>query len=128
LFNRAVTPEIQTNDPASTVTATLNGAPFTSGTVVTADGNYTLNASATDALGHTGTATTNFIIDRTPPVVKITAPLTGVVIGDRVEVRGTAGDSVFASVNGIPVTLGADGSFILPSLPLDLGTTSIVAV
>ena len=127
LFNRPVTPEIQIDDAKATISATLNGAPFTSNTTVTADGNYTLSATATDTLGHTGRADTTFVIDRTPPVVKITSPVTGIVTSDHVEVRGTAGDAISATVNGIPVTLAADGSFVLPSLPLDLGTTPIVA-
>jgi len=138
LFNRSVTPEIKVNDPAATIAATLNGAPFnvtpTSGTTITADGNYALAASATDALNHTGHADTTFIIDRTPPVVKITSPAAGVVtpleqggIGIHIEVRGTAGDAVSATVNGIPVTLAADGTFVLPSLPVDFGTTPVVA-
>ena len=127
LFNRSVTPELRSSDATATITATLNSAPFTSGTAVTADGNYTLSATATDALNHSGHADTTFVIDRTPPLVKITSPASGVVSADHVEVRGTAGDSISASVNGIPVTLAADGTFILPSLPLEFGTTPIVA-
>jgi len=127
LFNRPVTPEIKVNDSGATIAATLNGAPFSSLTTITADGNYALAASATDALNHTGHVDTTFIIDRTPPVVKITSPAAGVVTSDHLEVRGTAGDAVSATVNGIPVTLAADGTFVLPSLPIDFGTTPIVA-
>ena len=127
LFNRAVTPELKVNDPAATISATLNGAPFTSGTTVTADGNYSLIVAATDALHHTGHADTTFVIDRTPPVVKITSPAAGVITTDHPEVRGTAGDAIAATVNGIPVTLNADGTFVLPSLPIDFGTIAIVA-
>jgi len=128
LFNRAVTPEIKSSDSAATIAATLNGSPFVSGTTVTADGNYSLGATATDAQNHVGHADTTFVIDRTPPVVKITSPVAGIVTSDHVEVRGTAGDAVSAAVNGIAVTLAADGSFVLPSLPLDFGaTTPIIA-
>jgi RHS repeat-associated protein len=127
LFNRTVTPVVRSNDPSATVTATLDGAPFTSGTTITTDGAHKLTGTATDALSHSGTAEVNFTIDRTPPVVKITAPLAGTIRSDQVEVRGTAGDAVAASVNGQPVTLAADGTFVLGSLLLEFGDNSIVA-
>ena len=127
LFNRTVTPVIRSSDPSATVSATLDGTPFTSGSTISADGAHKLIGTATDTFGHAGTAEVNFTIDRTPPVVKITAPAAGTIRSDQVEVRGTAGDAVTASVNGQPVVLGADGSFVLDSLPLDVGTNAIVA-
>ncbi|HVS32819.1 MAG TPA: Ig-like domain-containing protein [Thermoanaerobaculia bacterium] len=127
LFNRPITPTLRAVDLQATVSATLNGSPFPSGTTITADGDYTLRATATDSLGHIGTAEATFTIDRTPPVVKITSPATGIVQADRVEVRGNAGDSVSATVNGQPVTLAADGSFIVESVLLDVGENTISA-
>ena len=127
LFNRSVTPVIRSADLQATIAATLNGATFTSGTTISSDGAYTLHATATDALGHAGTAEATFTIDRTPPVVTITSPVESTVQADHVEVRGTAGDSISATVNGQPVTLAADGSFVVPSFDLEVGPNGIVA-
>lgn len=46
--------------------ATLNGSPFTSGTTVSDEGDYTLVVSQ---LSGSATATAHFVIDKTPPVV-----------------------------------------------------------
>jgi len=126
LYSRAVTPIVKATDGA-TIAATLNGAAFTSGASVDAEGEYRLIANATDDVGHTGTAETTFTIDRTAPVVHITSPSAGSVSTDLIEVRGTATNAIAAEVNGIPVTLEANGAFVLPSLPIELGTTQIVA-
>ena len=127
LYTRAVTPEIKVDDATATLSATLNGAPFTSGTTITADGDYRLTASATDSLGHTGTAERVFTIDRTAPSVQITFPQSGSVSATQVEVRGVATNAVTADVNGNPVLLDANGNFVLPTLHLEFGTTRIVA-
>ncbi|MGZ7078550.1 MAG: Ig-like domain-containing protein, partial [Thermoanaerobaculia bacterium] len=127
LYNRAVTPVIRSSDSDATVSAKLNDVSFTSGTTISADGDYRIAATATDRFGHAGTADTTFTIDRTPPVVKITSPASGTVQSDHVQVRGTATGAVSASINGQPVTLAADSSFVLDSLALDVGTNAIVA-
>jgi len=131
IYSRVVTPEIKVNDsgatPTATLNATLNGAPYTSGTPVTADGDYRLIATATDTLNHIGTAETLFTIDRTVPTVRITFPLSGPVSADQIEVRGTATSAVVADVNGIPVALDPNGLFVLPTLNIELGTTRIIA-
>src|SRR5207244_5004470 len=72
LFNRTVTPVIHVNDLSATIAATLDGAPFSSGTTISAEGAHRLAATATNSLGHAGSAAVNFTIDRTPPVVRIT--------------------------------------------------------
>jgi len=127
IYTRPVTPVIKVNDTAATLTATLNSATFTSGTTITADGEYRIIATATDSLNHTGRAETVFTIDRTAPSVTITFPQSGPVSAETIEVRGTATNAVNADVNGYPVALGANGSFVLPTLHLELGTTRIVA-
>ncbi|HEX2836340.1 MAG TPA: Ig-like domain-containing protein [Thermoanaerobaculia bacterium] len=127
LFNRAVTPVIRTAGGAqATIVATLNGAPFTTGTTITGDGAYTLSATATDDLGHSGSAQATFTIDRTAPVVTITAPLDGASVqSDRVEVRGSVGDAIAALANGVPVTIGNGGAYAI-ELPLEYGPSPIV--
>jgi RHS repeat-associated protein len=128
-YNRAVTPVVRASDPDATVAATLNGAPYTSGTTISADGSYTIVATATDQFGHSGRAEASFSIDRTPPLVTIATPADGATIrADRVDVRGNAGDSVSATINGQPLTLAADGSFAFNGFPLDLGPTPLDVV
>src|SRR3974377_1142242 len=66
VFFRAVTPVVRSNDVAATVKATLNGATFASGTPVSASGDYTLSATATDSFGHTGSGTGSFKVGLRP--------------------------------------------------------------
>ncbi len=58
VYNQAVTPSFNSG------TALLNGAAFTSGTTVTADGDYTLTVN-----NSIGTTTIHFTVDAHPPVV-----------------------------------------------------------
>ncbi len=131
VYTRAVAPVVRSNDAKATITATLNGQPFTSGTSIANDGSYTLTAKAQDASGNeSATATAAFRIDRSGPVVKITSPSNGAVINaDSVEVRGTAtgGDVRSVTVNGVAATLASDGAFTA-RVPLDLGPNLLTAV
>ncbi|MFK0525059.1 InlB B-repeat-containing protein [Paenibacillus illinoisensis] len=58
VYNQAVTPSFNSG------TALLNGAAFTSGTTVTADGDYTLAVT-----NNIGTTTIHFTVDTHPPIV-----------------------------------------------------------
>ncbi len=74
LFKLPVTPVITATDdfdPSPTITATLNGVPFTNGTTITADNSYTLIATAEDAAGNRRQETRHFTIDTTPPTVEV---------------------------------------------------------
>jgi RHS repeat-associated protein len=127
-FARSVRPIIRANDPAAAISATLNGAAFTSGTTIATDGSYSLNATATDSVGHTGTATATFTIDRTAPVVTITSPVNDAsVTMSSVEVRGTfTGSDVAAiTVNGIDAIRSAN-TFVA-TVALEEGTNVITA-
>ncbi len=67
-YNNDITPVITVTDAnLNNQTVTLNGASFTSSSVVSAEGNYTLVASADDAAGNTIMKIVNFVIDKTPP-------------------------------------------------------------
>ncbi len=117
-----VTPQIQVTDlhPA-TVTVRLNGAPFTSGTAVTAEGSYTLQVTATDAAGNTAAATRTWNIDKAPPVITITGVSEGDLRNEVVTPAFNATDlhlsSVTATLNGQPFISGTPvstlGSFTL---------------
>ena len=131
VYTRAVAPVVRSNDAGATVTATLNGQPFASGTSISSDGSYTLAAKAQDASGNeSATVTAAFRIDRSGPVVKIASPASGAVINaDSVEVRGTAtgGDVRSVTVNGLAATLAGDGAFSARAA-LDLGPNVLAAI
>jgi YVTN family beta-propeller protein len=66
-YNTTVTPTAVSSDPSATVTATLDGLPFMLGGDVSAEGTYTLVASATDPAGNAASATVVFAILVEPP-------------------------------------------------------------
>ncbi|MDF2724252.1 MAG: hypothetical protein K0Q59_3927, partial [Paenibacillus sp.] len=78
--------------------ATLNGAPFTSGTTVSDEGDYTLVVTQ---LSGTATATAHFVIDKTPPVVAGVAE--GAVYREARTITFAGGS---ATLNGSPFTSG----------------------
>jgi RHS repeat-associated protein len=53
------------------VTATLDGADFTSGTEVSTEGAHTLVVTALDAAGNTATRTVRFVLDLMAPVIQV---------------------------------------------------------
>src|SRR6185295_16722031 len=55
------------------VSATLDGAPFTSGTLVTSEAVHTLVVTATDRAHHTATETRSFVVDKHAPAVTLLA-------------------------------------------------------
>ncbi|MFJ7951291.1 S-layer homology domain-containing protein [Lysinibacillus sp. NPDC096418] len=77
-------------------TATLNGAAFTNGTIVSADGNYTL--VVTDAVGNTTTVT--FLIDKTAPQISVVSIKSNNVdptkakVGDTITLTITTNESI----------------------------------
>src|SRR5204862_7216697 len=123
LFNRAVTPLIRSNKSGVTPTATLHGAPYALGTPITADGAYTLAAAATDAPGHSSSATAAFSIDRTPPSITITAT----VSGDHADVRGTVGGGDVERVSVNSIIAAVSGGAYTATVPLEIGPSTIVA-
>ena len=76
LYKASVTPVITITGQTSQ-TITLNGAAFTSGTPVTAEGAYTLVATASDEAGNTTAKTVAFEIDLTAPEITVTGVADG---------------------------------------------------
>ena len=114
-----VTPEFSASDdidPSPTVTATLNGDGFTSGTEVSELGEHELIVTAVDASGNEAELAVNFEIveveDTTPPVITLTGVTEGQVIvsPDTVTPVFSASDDtdpnpiVVATLNGEPFT------------------------
>jgi RHS repeat-associated protein len=131
VYTRAVEPVVRVFDDGVTFSATLNGAPFTNGTVVSDNGTYTLSATATDTEFDTNNSITRrFTIDRTAPAVKILSPANGATFAneiDRTPVVASSSDASTVTINGIAAAKQSDGNW-LASVPLDLGENDIVAV
>ncbi|MEW6070802.1 MAG: fibronectin type III domain-containing protein [Candidatus Thermoplasmatota archaeon] len=73
-YNADIMPVIAVTDANRNITSiTLNGTPFTSGTKITDEGNYTLNIEATDKANNSAARTIFFVIDKTAP-----APITNI--------------------------------------------------
>jgi subtilase family serine protease/flagellar hook assembly protein FlgD len=116
----------------ATLTATLDGQPWVSGTPVASEGAHRIDAVATDRAGNQALATLRFTLDRTPPTVQFTAPPAGaVVLLDRVTMVGqTEPQAQVRVANGAySVLLGADadGVFVAADVPLSIGDNPITA-
>ncbi len=91
-FSGDIRPEITVEDdidPSPLWSATLDGIPFESGTLVTGEGSHTIEAQASDSAGNEASAIVSFTIDKTPPEVTVT-------------LEGTTPDGVFYSTEVIP--------------------------
>lgn len=129
VYTRGVRPEVRVFEEGVTFTATLDDAPFTNGTEVSANGPHTISATATDpAYGTSRSITRHFTIDRSGPVVTITSPADGANIdAPATDVRVTATDAIAITVNGIVADKQQDGSWLAPAVPLEIGENLLVA-
>ena len=121
VFLRAVKPIVRVNDSEADLVATLDGNPFTSGTEISTNGQYTLAANATDALDRTTSATVSFTVDIAEgPVVEITSPGDGTTVaGSTVTVSGSvSGDQPTVSVNGVDAVV-TGGTWTAADVPLE---------
>ncbi len=129
LVNAAVTPLIEVSDATAVNTsATLNGAPFASGTAIAGEGSYLLAVTATDAAGNQATLERTFRIDLTPPVLSGIKPAAGSVIANASPpLSGASDDAVTVTVNGAAATVTA-GTFTFPGLALGEGANTLTIV
>src|ERR1051326_8179388 len=134
LYNRAVTPVVNATEAAATLSATLDGAAYDpAGRVVATEGSHTITATATDGYGHTTNppVSVTFTVDLHGPAVTIATPADQAVINAAtVDVHGTAsgGDVDHVTVNNLPATLAADGTFTATAVPLEVGENLITAL
>jgi hypothetical protein len=91
-----------TDDHLATLSATLDGSPYASGSPVTAEGTHVLVVSATDAAGNASTANVTFTLDRTPPVIDLDAPSNGAYTRHPVTITFEATD---ANLDAVAATL-----------------------
>ena len=111
-YDAAVTPGASSSDthPAS-FTVTLDGAPFTPGTAVAAEGRHVLVATAIDQAGNRTARTVTFHVDRTAPALAVAAPdPSGTWVRGVLDVTVIADDAMqaFGSL-GSDITVSATG-------------------
>ncbi len=130
-FLRPVRPEARASDSTATVTATLNGAPFTSGAEIAQSGSYHLVANASDGWGRTAHAEASFTLDlNAGPQIAVTSPADGAVLpGPTVRIEGTvSGDAPTVTVNGTAAVV-TGGTWAVAALPLEPDVAnSLVAI
>jgi hypothetical protein len=118
----ALAPTVTIEDANLTTSSVdLDGAPFTSGTEVSAEGDHTLTATAEDAGGRATTRIARFTLDFTLPVVSLSGvtegtrftsaptPIFSATDANLLLVSATLNGGAFAS--GTPI--GADGAYTL---------------
>jgi YD repeat-containing protein len=107
LFNRAVTPVIAVTDASPvTVTATLDGAAFASGTAVAAPGTHQLAVTAQDEADNEATIAIGFEIDTAPPVFGVIQPAAGTVTASlQVTLQGKVTGAASVTVDEQPAAL-----------------------
>lgn len=130
LFNRDVVPVLDTSGGTEPVAldATLDGAPFTSGSTVAGDALHLLEVSAEDADGFLAQRTVHFTIDTVGPVFLSVAPPEGFVTGaSSVTLSGEVSGATALTVNGASVGL-INGLFTSAPLPLAEGPQSFLLV
>ena len=105
----ASTTSVSVNGVAASLDGSSGSSQFSrtfTATVPVADGSVTLEATATDAAGNTGSASRTITVDSVAPALTLTAPAAGLVTSQAsVSVRGTVQDST-------PVTLTIDGAAV----------------
>jgi hypothetical protein len=116
-----VTPAISVVDASSFVAViTLDGQPFVSGTLVSAEAPHTLQVTAKDFFSNTSFQQVRFTIDKTPPVITMNGVVDGAIVGTPVTLTFSATDANLASVtstlNGVPLSSGdtasTEGSYV----------------
>lgn len=119
-----VVPVITITDASSFVSsATMDQAPFASGTTVSAEGDHVLTVEATDSWGNATGAVVHFTIDTTPPEISVTGVTDGEARSSPVAPAFTATD---AHLSG-PATATLDGGTFTSDTSVDaLGTHQLV--
>jgi RHS repeat-associated protein len=125
LVNHDVSLLVRANDASNvTVNATLDGAAYTSGTTISAEGAHTLAVTAVDCAGLQAQKTLQFTIDRTPPTISNLAPAAGTTVGGAPNaIAGTASEAATVSLAGTALSGSTDAAknFSIASVPFAEG-------
>lgn len=115
-YNASVTPLISIIEAnLSGTSIALNGVPFTSGTVVANDGQYTLAAYADDLAGNTANVDVNFIVDTQAPTVVVT----GITEGTSYKTEVTPLISI-SDTNLVTQTVTLNGQAYISGTPVNI--------
>lgn len=108
VFSAAITPTLELSEPSATVDATLDGAAFSFGSAIAADGNHQLAVT----VSHNGLSSSNlfnFRIDRQAPVFGSLLPAEGAVLAaTSVLLEGSVAHAASLAVDGVAVALQGD--------------------
>ena len=130
IANRAVAPIVRAQDldERTTLTVTLDGQPYVSGTTIAAEGLHTLRARAQDCAGHlSDEKVLAFTIDRTAPVIISTTPANGASLGARAPVAGTLSEEASVAIEGTALASPFATTFSIQDA-LQEGTNRLVLV
>ncbi|MDY7093844.1 MAG: Ig-like domain-containing protein [Acidobacteriota bacterium] len=131
LFATAVTPAVTVTDASPvTVTLTLDGQSFVSGTEVAAEGAHSLAVNAVDDAGNETVVNLTFSIDISAPAVSIGQPAAASLHAEAaVDVVGTVHDPhlLEVRVNGLAAQV-TGSTFAVSGVPLAEGETVLTAV
>jgi flagellar hook assembly protein FlgD len=130
-YNHDVTPVITITEPnLDSTSILLNGEPYTSGTTITDDDEYTLCVYAKDLAGNESETSLFFIVDKTEPAITISGvsdstwynhDVTPVITITDVHL-----DSSYNTLNGNPFTSGTtvsqEGDYMLYSWAIDMAS------
>jgi RHS repeat-associated protein len=106
-FNRPVQPVVEVTDASPvTVDSQLDGAAFTSGSTVAAEGQHEIAVSAVDAASNSASRSVHFEIDTTPPQIAAVLPVNGsLTSAAEVTLEGDAAGAATLTVDGQAVEL-----------------------
>ena len=139
-FSTEVAPQVtvtDTNLDSAATVLTLNGAPFSSGDLVSAEGDYELFVLARDRAGNEATVSVLFTLDFTPPEITIAGVTDGLVTQNDVTPVVTVTElhpaSETITLNGVPFSSGttvtAEDDYVLTVEATDLaGNTASASV
>lgn len=92
-------------DGGASVRTTCSDGTFRAPVLVPAgDGTRLVRATQTDVAGNVGEDRKSWIVDTSPPLVRIVDPITDLYVRDDVDVTGTC-------ESGLPVTIGGEAAF-----------------
>jgi flagellar hook assembly protein FlgD/Tol biopolymer transport system component len=123
--NEVVTIDFEASDDhLASISATLNGEVYPTGTPITDEGIYTLIVTALEDCGRETTETRSFVIDLAPPVVIITGIPVESCSNQPVTPEITATDT---NLTGVVVTLNGE-TFVPGTTIVDEGNYTLVVV
>jgi RHS repeat-associated protein len=131
LLRRNVAPllRVTDSDANATLAVTLDGAPYTSGTTIDAEGVHLLRASGVDCAGNAAVPLElTFTIDRTPPAIVAIAPAAGASVGNKPPLAGTLSEPATVTLEGTSIAATVNGLSFTIDTPLEEGRNELALI